>query len=322
MKRIMVHLSTFKVQGFLMMVGLITVYCLLTPAVFASSTIATNNSMAYGANIGWMDWRGDETNGCVGCTNGVVVSEFVLKGYIYSANVGWISLGNGNPTNGVQYTNLSTNDFGVNNLGTGELRGFGYGANIGWVVFTNRSATGLLLSSEVPHFDLATGNFSGYAYSANCGWIGLSNAFAFVKTDFCVPGADSDGDDITDAWELQYAANLTVLSGAGHDQDGDGVSDVNEYLADTNPMDPNDKLRITAIAANSGGSTSTVTWTSHPTRLYQVQSRNDLVTGAWGTNSPPGVVIPDLGLTTTRDAPGAATSNRFFRVQAIRPLKP
>jgi len=159
-------------------------------------------------------------------------------------------------------------------------------------------------------------------YSANCGWISLSNAFASVKTDFCVPGADTDGDGIPDAWELQYAGNLTVLSGAGHDQDGDGVSDVNEHLADTNPMDPNDNLRITAIAANSGGSTSTVTWTSHPTRLYQVQSRDSLTTGSWGTNSPPGVVSPDLGLTTTRDAPGAATNNRFYRVQAIQPLKP
>src|SRR2546425_7041714 len=84
----------------------------------AASTISTNNSFAYGANVGWMDWRGDETNGCVGCTNGVVIGEFVVSGNIFVANVGWINLGNGNPTNGIRYSNAATNDFGVNNLGT------------------------------------------------------------------------------------------------------------------------------------------------------------------------------------------------------------
>jgi len=141
-----------------------------------------------------------------------------------------------------------------------------------------------------------------------------------VKTDFCVPGADADGDGIPDAWERQYGG--TNLFDAVSDFDGDGVKDMDEYLADTNPTDAADRLHITDIGANSIGSTSTVTWTSKPTRLYQVQSRDDLVAGEWGTNSPPGLISPDLGLTTTRDAPGSATSNRFFRVQAIRPLKP
>jgi hypothetical protein len=281
--------------------------CLLPLGLtFAASTISTNNSFAYGANIGWMDWRGDAG------TNGVVIGEFVVSGHIYAANVGWISLGSGSPTNGIQYTNNSANDFGVNNLGDGRLRGFGYGANIGWVNF---EPTG------DPRINLLTGNFSGFAYSANCGWISLSNAQAFVKTDFCVAGADTDGDGIADAWELQRAGNLTTLTGTG-DADGDGVKDVDEYRADTNPLDPSDGLRITAIAANAPGDTATLTWTSRPTRLYQVQSRTDLVAGAWATNSPPGLVSPDFGLTTTRSVTDAPVSNRFYRVQAIQPLKP
>jgi hypothetical protein len=293
----------------------------LAGSVQATSTISTNNSMAYGVNIGWIDWRGDETNGCVGCTNGAVIGEFVVKGYIYAADVGWINLGNGTPANGIQYSNAATNDFGVNNLGTGELSGYGYGANIGWVVFTNRSAAGLLLSTEVPHFDLVTGNFSGYAYSANCGWISLSNAFAVVKTDTVLPGADTDGDGIPDAWELRYAGNLTTMNGTT-DSDGDGKKDIDEYRADTNPFDPNDNLRVTAISANSAGSTNTLTWTSKTTRLYQVQERLDLTAGSWGTNTALGVVLPDPGAMTTRVAPDPAASQRFFRVQAIRPLSP
>lgn len=275
---------------------------------------ALTNRNAYGANIGWVDWRADTTNG-------VAVGEFVLSGKAYGANVGWINFGNGAPTNGIRYTNLATNDFGVNNLGDGRLRGYAYGANIGWIVFTNNTATVPLLSTEEPRLDLVTGKFRGYAYSANCGWISLSNTFAVLKADNCVQGADTDVDGITDAWEKQFSASLATLTATG-DFDGDGISDKDEYKADTNPLDGTDQLRITALSVTAGGSTSTVTWTSKQTRLYQVQNRTDLLTGSWSTNTPPGLVSPDLGTLTTRAAPGSVVTQRFFRVQAIQPLKP
>src|SRR5207248_9525037 len=92
-------------------------------SAWPASTINSINRYAYGANIGWMDWRGD-TN------NGAVIGEYVCSGYLYAANVGWINLGGGAPTNGIQYRNLSANDFGVNQDGLGNLRVYAYGANI------------------------------------------------------------------------------------------------------------------------------------------------------------------------------------------------
>ena len=92
---------------------------------------------------------------------------------IYSANVGWISLGSGTPTNGLAYQNNSAADFGVNRDAAGNLRGYAYGANIGWINFETTGA---------PQMDLVTGNFSGSVWSANCGWISLSNATAYVQS--------------------------------------------------------------------------------------------------------------------------------------------
>src|SRR5258706_9956395 len=130
---------------------LLSLLVVVAGTAHAATTINPANKYAYGANCGWMDWRGD-TN------SGAVIGEYVCSGYIYAANVGWINLGGGAPTNGIQYQNLSANDFGVNQDGLGNLRGYAYGANIRWVNFQTNGA---------PKMDLQTGKFTGFIYSAN-----------------------------------------------------------------------------------------------------------------------------------------------------------
>jgi hypothetical protein len=272
-------------------------------AGWCASTIDAANRFAYGANIGWMDWSGD-------INNGAVIGEYVCSGYIYAANVGWINLGNGAPTNGIYYQNVSGNDFGVNNDGFGNLRGYAYGANIGWINFENTGA---------PKFDLKTGKLSGYVYSANCGWISLSNASAVVQTDRVAPGADSDGDGIADAWELQHFGNLTTAN-ATSNADGDPATDRQEYLAGTNPLDATSYLRITAYATAPMGATNLLTWTSELTRLYRVQESLSLSPTAWYDRSL-GLTAPD-GAFTTRNVTDTNAPIRFYRVQAVRPLSP
>jgi len=284
----------------------------MTFNAFAATTINPVNRFAYGANIGWVDWRGD-------VANGAVIGEFVCSGYIYAANVGWIHLGDGSPANGVRYANNFATDVGVNHDGAGNLRGFAYGANIGWLNFTNRDATGA--TYEGPKVDLLTGRLSGYVYGANVGWISLSNAVAHVQTDSIPAGPDSDGDGIPDNWELQYAGNLTTLNGGG-DFDNDGVPNSQEYLADTDPTNPNSNLRIVNFVANSGGTANAITFTSRPTRLYEVQERTTLTPESTWIDSGLGAIRPDSGTMTTRSFTDAASPARFFRVEANRPLSP
>jgi len=274
---------------------------------WAASTINSTDKFAYGANIGWLNAAGDVANGSV-------IGEYVCSGYIWSANCGWIHLGSGTPVNAIRYQNNSATDFGVNHDGLGNLRGFAYGANIGWINFENTGA---------PKVDLNTGNLSGSVWSANCGWISLSNAFAHVQTDTLRMGADSDGDGITDAWELTYTNTLARFT-ASTDTDGDGMSDLKEHIADTSPLDPNDYLRITSYSVLFGGGneTNTLTWTTKPTRCYQLDYRTNLNAGTPWVNAP-AVFAPDPGMNTTRMlALSPPLAERYFRIEAIKPLFP
>jgi len=276
----------------------------LQPLAFihAATSINATNKYAYGANIGWLDARGN-TNA------GAIIGEFICSGYLYSANIGWINLGSNAPANGIQYQNNSATDYGVNHDGQGNLRGFAYSANVGWINFESNGA---------PRVELQTGKLSGSVYSANCGWISLSNSFAVVQTDTIPGGTDSNADGLPDAWERTYFGTLSVNPNA--DADGDGMSNKQEYLAGTNPTNALDKLKITAYTTASGGTNASLTWNSVLTRNYRIQKTTNLVSQIW-TDSGLGV-IPPAGSSITRAFTDTFATNRFYRVEAFRPLAP
>jgi hypothetical protein len=268
----------------------------------AATTIDALNRYAYGANLGWMDWTGDGTHGAV-------IGEYVCSGNIYSANVGWINLGSGSPANQIQYQNNSATDFGVNQDGLGNLRGFAYGANIGWINFENTGA---------PKINLITGQMSGYAWSANCGWISLSNSVAYVQTDTIQQGPLAP-DGLPIAWLLSNFGTTNVNAGA--DPTGKGMTIGQDYLAGTDPNNSSSVLRITAESFSSGGISASLTWNSVPTRYYYILKTPDLDSPVWA-DSGLGLVSPFAGSTTTAGFGDTTAPNRFYRVQAVRPLIP
>jgi len=63
------------------------------------------------------------------------------------------------------------------------------------------------------------------------------------------PAADSDSDSLPDSWENQHFGNLTANATA--DSDGDGTTNLMEYLAGTNPNSADSVFRPTTHT--SGG---------------------------------------------------------------------
>ncbi len=279
---------------------------LILSRAHADSTIDPGAAFAWGGNIGELNWRPS-------LSDGVATGEYVCSGMVWAANVGWINVGNGAPANGIRYQNNDGTDFGVNLLANGSLRGLAWGASIGWVNFEDTGNA---------HIDFASGILTGYAWAPNVGWLTLDDGGShYVATNEVTTGADSDGDGITDAWELDHIGDLITFTIDG-DADGDGIPDLAEYTADTDPLDPTDiGLRITDFTVSHDTTLVSLTWTSRLSRRYHIEWKASLDDPVW-EDSALGEIGADSDATTQRDLAEPAAPHRFYRLRATRPLAP
>ena len=273
----------------------------------ADSTIDPAAAYAYAANLGWVSFLHDRPT----APDGVVVGEYYCSGSAYSANAGWIDFGDGSPADGIRYANTDGADAGVNHDGAGNLSGLAWGANVGWINFGWASAS----DPNRPRIDLRSGEFAGFAWGANVGWINLGSGQ--LATRAIIYLHDSDGDGLSDPWELEQAGNLTTM-GSGTDLDGDGATDAVEYCWATDPSDPNSRPQAD-IQIDFSTNSVRVTWTASPTRTYTLQRDTDLkswtpAAAAFLGSGPTLEIVPDASLTTE--------PRLFYRLLANKPLAP
>lgn len=100
-------------------------------------------------------------------------------------------------------------------------------------------------------------------------------AAELVASDLGV-GSDTDNDGMPDAWEGLHTFNPTNPADAGLDADGDGQSNLEEYLAGTHPRDATSVFRILSIDVAPDRSRLDYTWSSVPGRNYTVWRSTNL----------------------------------------------
>jgi hypothetical protein len=125
---------------------------------------------------------------------------------------------------------------------------------------------------------------------------------------------DDDNDGLPDAWEQKYFGSSTNAVALA-DSDGDGLSNMQEYIAGTDPTSAAYQLLITKIEINPTPASLTLTWPSVTNRFYTVET-------AFGS---PGVFVPlwgGRGSRTESSFTEPMTSNspaRFYRIRAEVP---
>jgi hypothetical protein len=128
---------------------------------------------------------------------------------------------------------------------------------------------------------------------------------------------DSDGDHIPDAWESAHGLDYGNPSDAAHDPDGDGLTNLQEYLAGTDPRDLQSTLKLHAILLY--GNSIWLQFTAAAGKSYTVQYRDSLGAGAWLKLKDIGPV-QSSGPVEVTDPTASASRSRYYRV--ITPASP
>ncbi|MBL9169979.1 MAG: immunoglobulin domain-containing protein [Verrucomicrobiales bacterium] len=124
---------------------------------------------------------------------------------------------------------------------------------------------------------------------------------------------DADKDGVGDEWEALYGFSSSNATDANRDDDGDGRTNREEFIAGTDPKNPSSVLRIDSIQTTTNR--TSLSLVSRKDRGYTVQFREALNRGSWQTAlHVPGRTNNDAAVTVFDPLPGSAV--RFYRLIA------
>jgi hypothetical protein len=111
-------------------------------------------------------------------------------------------------------------------------------------------------------------------------------------------------------------ASNVVLSAPSADPDGDGLSNTNEFIAGTDPLDVQSKFKIDSVAPNNP-SGITVTIAGHAGRAYTLERTVNISPPSWSPVASSGVLISDQTLILSDLSP--LPVNAFYHVAVAKP---
>jgi hypothetical protein len=137
-----------------------------------------------------------------------------------------------------------------------------------------------------------------------------NNWVAVLPTAGSMNRSDSDADEMPDQWERVYGLNPNDARDADLDPDGDGKTNLEEYLSGTHPTDPNDVLRL---MVSLDGLTVLLRFSAAAERAYQLQYRSEADQGAW-TKLADIAAAPSTRKVEVSDTLPTVRAQRFYRL--------
>jgi hypothetical protein len=233
--------------------------------------------------------------------------------------------------NGTRESNLATVTVTVNNSGpyvytlSSTLDFFDELSHVGTVQVTTGTGNPWTVASQSLWISVLSygGTGSGsvqYAVEPNTntfarmGSLSIAGKTLSVYQDPTHP--DNNGDGITDDWQILYFMSADSPNAApGVDYDLDGMTNIQEYQAGTDPTDPGSVLSITLFSMNWAAQSFQLAFPSVAQHYYQIQRTPDLANPEWKgyTNAVfgTGAIIPASGPASTNDP------SMFYRVQMV-----
>ncbi len=136
-----------------------------------------------------------------------------------------------------------------------------------------------------------------------------------LSTGVAASMTSTPNDGIPDAWRLKFFGSTSTNSSsyAGGDPDHDGVSNLNEFLAGTNPTNAASIFKLTA--QNPVSTTNAVAVNSANGIVYRVFARDDLSAGNWDILADQ--VIGNGTNVFLTDPAATVSTKRFYRAQVL-----
>ncbi len=237
----------------------------------------------------------------------------------------------GQPDYPYYWTSSTHAGYSTNNLGGGDADYVAFGRALGWPStnpkWVDVHGAGAQRSDPKtgPPYNFpaliyyVTNNsivYKGYSFGPQGDAIRSFNFVRLVRAGNN-SAVDHVGDGIPDGWRRQYfggsGTTTNSTSCSTSDTDLDGMTVLQEYLADTNPTNGASRLALTGVFAQTNG--LQISWIGGTAVTQIVESRRDLAStnDSWtaiATNNPPTATTNSLAL-------GGAT-NVFYRIRTMR----